>query len=777
MVHQLVWLLRAAGPQDWERQVSALSNELRHAFAAAPLLPAELIDAAIASGRQPLIESMCRATDPVSVEHAGLRARLAAGGLASVAEHAMHRWPLRDRRTVFAAADPADPEWAVLVDKLLIVVDPDRLRAAVTSPFPTLVEHVLRVAGPALTRAEHLRGRLSVATASGPPDDTLADLVAEAEATGGLIEELRAAAAGPLAEQVAWRTGLDWDAILAAHHDRPFGQDAAAGLAGRPDCPEPVLLALFAAHPLAVAEVARPTPGLVAAPLPERAAVSVARRRADGAIQAGLPADVLLRAVPAHAVLEALHRHRDAVPHVREELRWLVAERIGADPGRWRALRSGLKSHRGCIVDLLSVRDGPAVPWPDAKPMPELTERKPVTGVRAAFLTLLDVAPDAAHAALFEHMDDRTIYDLLSRGRWRDGWVDAAVASANPALRRSLAYRRDLAAAAVDRLAACDDTAVNGQLFLAENATMALRSRILSQRPFTPGRTEPVPLDPALREHLMRYTGGSGTSPYYAHDAIDCADLELQRHILRYRLIHGEIPQLRLVLNVWRRHGRAGVDDLLAATNGSATFRGRYLPAGLIKRVQRSLADPAELQDVVSLGVSAPAQIALLRGVSGPGSSRLRESHDWDWDAIRAEHAARPFPEDVLAAMCSRPGCPPWFAAMFASPLHAGLSRGVPPADLLAQAETHSGELARLVSGGRLQWADLFAHARPAGTALDVFDHVRAEVLPAGLAVLRTLVESTVDDRPDAWVMAVLMLPGFAGSLSELLFTATAAST
>ncbi|OKI84553.1 hypothetical protein [Micromonospora sp. CB01531] len=789
MAAPFVWLLRAAGPRSWQRLVSALGDRLDEVAWSAPQLPAELFDAMLASGRPQLIEVMARSVDPTGDRHADLRQRLAATGNAEVASRAISFWGLRDRRAVFAAGRPDDPAWAGLVTTMLAVTKPDGVRATVVSPFPGLITHAFAVAGEELTRAELLRGLLSIVDVGASLDDpvllsiaeragtslgidraSLARLVAEAEGTAGAIEELRD---GADVEQLGLRSELDWDQILAAHGCEPFGEEATILLAGRPDCPEGVHLALFATHPLAVVTAARPSVVLLAAPLPARHSTAVAKRRADEAVKAGLPADALLRASPAPAVLEALHRHRV----VLEELRALVGDRLGADVGRWRVLRARLKGYRGSSVDLLTEEPAgrPPTAWPDAKPIPDVCERKTVNGVRAAFLALLDAAPTDTHLALFDHVDDHTIFDLLSRGQWRDEWLDAALASPNPALRRSLSTRRDLDAAAIDRLATCDDPVVNNQLFRATNLSWHLRKRILSQRPFADAGS--LPLDPALREHLLAYQGGSGLSPYHARDAIDCVDLDLQLHIPRYRLVYGEIPQLRLVVNLWRRHGRAAVDELLAVTNGPATFQGRLLSSAVIKRVTGP--DPemlSRLEDEVTRGETVAAQLALLRGVTGPSSASLRETHDWNWKAIRDEHAERPFPDDILAALCTRPGCPQWFRTAFATTLEAGLSRGEPPADLLAQILVDRETVPKLIAAGRLSWSDVFAHGRPAAQALTMLTFVKDEGQQEGLAALRLAIESTVDGNPEAWVLAAHMLPDFAGSVAELLFTATAAT-
>jgi hypothetical protein len=781
MAGALTWLLRAAEPQPWTRLVPALADRLGDTARAAPSLPPDLLDAIFAAGIPVLIDEICRGMEAATTPQDGLRHRLATSG--HVLRYARFvAWPLRDRRAYWAGARADDPAWTAPrgpVAEMLASTDVQRLRAVVGGPFPDLVRHALRTGAARMTRAEQLRGLLSIVTAAGPAaiadlgpalsppvadalGGDLARLVAEAEGTAGVMEILRD---HPDPDQLTLWRELDWDAILAAHHAEPIGANLAAALAARPDCPDPVRLALYATHPLAVAGAGRPTPALLAAPLPARGAVGVAKRLAADAIRAGLPADSLLRAALAPVMLEALHRQR-VVP---DELRALVAGRLGADVTRWTLVRATLKGHRGSIVGLLSDVTGTPPPgWPDPQPAPALAERETVTGVRAAFLSLLDAAPVDAHLALFDHLDDRTIHDLLSRGRWRDEWVEVAVASRNPVPRRSLSTRRDLDVAVLDRLAACADPAVDDQLFRADNLSWTLRTTILRR---------PV-LHPALKSHLLGYVGGSGLSPYHARDAIDSPDLDLQLHIPRYRLIYGETPQLRLVLNVWQRHGRAAVEKLLAVTDGPSTFQGRLLSAGTITRVRRYLEDdaPDRLEDEVTRGEAAAVQIAVLRAASGPTSPRMRDCHDWNWAAIHDEHVVRPFRDEILEALSSRPGCPEWFSTAYGTPFLSGLSRGEQPADLLARIDVDAHAMLWLIAHGKLAWADLFAHGRPAPQVFRTLDAAKGQDQRDGLAALRALVGSTLGRHPEAWVLAAHMADDFAGSVAELLFTAAAAT-
>ena len=841
----LAILLRVAGSQPWQRQVSAIPDLLVPVLRSDTALPDELLETVLGSGRGELIQALLIRVDATAAADAQLRHRLASTGIARVAQHALQRrWGLRDQRTIFASARADDNDWVGpegIVAQVLDLSRVEQLRPVVVSPFPVLVRHALGKVGGQLTPAEQLRGLLTIATEEGPQalhdllnrqtlaeqvaSDTtrilaanrcaaakagntaakanvvcaLAALVAEAESTAGAIRELRE---GHDPAQLSWRDDLDWELIGSVHEREPFPETAARALVARPDCPERVMLALCATHPAATTDVTHPTAALIAAPVPAGTTASVAntvlRSRSTRAIQVGLPADALLRATPAHAMLEALHRGpagpRD--PEVRAELGRMVADRLCADVTRWRLLRTRLRSHRGSIVELLDEvgrhpagQPPAAVPWPDAKPLPDLSVTKTVTGVRAAFLTLLDAASPATQLTLPGHLDDQTIHDLFTRGRWQDAWVQAADTSGNPACWRAMACRRDISSAAIDQLAGHDDPQTNGQLFLRRNASPQQRVRVLSGRPHKRGRTEPVPLDPALREHLMSYTGGSGTSPYVSRDAIDCADQELQCHILRFRIVYGEIPQLRLILNLWRRHGRESVAALISATNGPATFKQRFFPATSTRRIQRFLdakdeaASLALLEAAVVEGETPEWQIAFLRSVPSATSTKLRETHDWHWDSIMEEHRRQPFLQDVLVALCDRPGCPAAFRAAFASQLEAALAAGSPAAAALAHAgELFEPVLLRALGTGRLTWGDVIEHGRPCSQVLRCLGSEEASKLTSptqsdGVAALADLVGRTLDGRPEAWVLAARMLPDFDGTIPELLHTAVAATS
>jgi hypothetical protein len=190
---------------------------------------------------------------------------------------------------------------------------------------------------------------------------------------------------------------------------------------------------------------------------------------------------------------------------------------------------------------------------------------------------------------------------------------------------------------------------------------------------------------------------------------------------------------------------------LLAATDGSATLTGRFLSARVAKRVRHLLAEPEpqalqRLADEVMWGESVPAQLDIVRNLTG---TRLRESHDWHWEAIADERVTGPLSDRVYFALSGRPGCPPWFRARFDSRSEIG--------------------------DGRIGWGDLFANAQ-AAYAMSCLSKASGESAAEGLEVLRAIVSSTVDGRPEAWVLAIQMLETFEGSVCDLLRTAAAAT-
>ncbi|MCF6473499.1 hypothetical protein FAF44_34695 [Nonomuraea sp. MG754425] len=106
---------------------------------------------------------------------------------------------------------------------------------------------------------------------------------------------------------------------------------------------------------------------------------------------------------------------------------------------------------------------------------------------------------------------------------------------------------------------------------------------------------------------------------------------------------------------------------------------------------------------------------------------------------------------------------------------NARLRSGVPVEEVLA--EFRIGRNARwfdqAVRRGQVTWEQALEHARPAGAVLARLTRLR---LGDGYAALAALMRDTVKDDPGAWLLATAMLPGFTGSVAELLRTAGTAA-
>jgi len=79
---------------------------------------------------------------------------------------------------------------------------------------------------------------------------------------------------------------------------------------------------------------------------------------------------------------------------------------------------------------------------------------------------------------------------------------------------------------------------------------------------------------------------------------------------------------------------------------------------------------------------------------------------------------------------------------------------------------------------GRITVGEFVEHAHPASELLAAWDHM-APLLPDEYGVARQLITAmavrTLGDKPEAWTVAVRMLPEHHGTLSELLATGAAA--
>ncbi|MBN6052861.1 hypothetical protein JYK22_13065, partial [Nonomuraea sp. RK-328] len=826
-------LVHVSELDDWRHPLASASDILGPALGNA-LLPDALIEAVFADD-DPVQLGLLAGNQSLVAAKPWLIDRLAATGYADVVKGAMagligiwsnrrsvwsREWSPQARRAILAAPRGAgwtDPEGAL--DDLFEFVD-SAFEATVVCPLPGAARTCLKKAGSTLSRAEQLRALLTIHDHDGGraaleqladagalrPDvkevvrEALTDAgalrkaVELAEGTDGLIEELYDDRLEQRrAECLALREQLDWTAVAAAAANRPFDEKATALLIARPDLPDELRTAWYRERSVLVAtHSARVDPGMFAldpgGPRAAKATAVLVRRGLHGGLTA---AQVLESARPAAAVLEAVRQppEADAASAAWKDfavlLADLVREHLGEDVEAWRSARALLSRFGGTIPELLGKSATTATKskggWPGGAGMPASERSSSVTGARAAFVTLLDAAPTSTHAMLLPHLDDRSVCDLFGHGRWRTEWIDLAQAARQPGCVRVLASRASLAADAIEALMRLDDPAVNARLFRRNGATAPQRERLLSGRPMREGATEPLPLDPALIKELMERTSG-----WRGRDPVDCADVELQRHILKHVRVRGIVPQLRMVLNLWERHGADAVAALLENPPRAVSHTRMVIRREVRKTVTRLLAGEdryaalAELRAEVAEGETARWQSAALREQHFSGAELFREAHHWRWAELLAEHARHPLPPLVLAGLSNIPECPREFRDESEAigddsapeELRLLLDEGRTPLEILGTADITrywGSWLLQAVRWKALTWDDVLEHARPAHVVLDSWgDHMRTRLAP--------LVREHLDPSPHAWVLALRMLPEFTGSVAELLRTAAIAA-
>lgn len=560
----------------------------------------------------------------------------------------------------------------------------------------------------------------------------LGPLIAELDDTGTAIAALR----DPQIPQylavahARERPELGWGRVAAAHREKPFGALATAALAGRGDCPQELLLDFFAKHPDGVADA---TATLPLSLLKAKSGHLLVRRFLD----AGRGAELIAHGRPAAAILKAVNRTYDPTfTPFHGLLRRLLADTVSDDPGAWRALRQRLGGHRGTVAELCE--DAAAKPAADG-PWPEQR-----TGPHQVFRAFLDAATTATQLHLLPHLDHGTLTDLFTHGVWRREWFDHVVEYGTPDLRLSFAHTHHrLGVARVQRLLDLGEPALTAALFGRQDLSVAQIEHVLSGRAF-PGSVLPA----TFKARLMATTSG-----WHARHAIACADPELQRHILEHAPVRGLVPQLRLLLNVWDRHGR---DTMLASA------RRPDVKITTLKHVREATAD--ELRAYLAERETPAWQLERLRMTH----DFHRESHDWHHAEILAELDREPtFAKDILGIRDS-PGVPtPLRLKAPERPEIVALDDGATSAEVFCRHPQEAADDTRswirtAVATARLTWGEILHHGRPAAFVL------AARPDPADL---RDLVG---DLTPEALLLALEMLDGFTGTVPELLATARA---
>ncbi|NUW40203.1 hypothetical protein [Nonomuraea rhodomycinica] len=746
------------------------------------------IEQVLAGDIAPFVETLMSAG--ATGDRADVRERLAATGHPEVVRRAHTwgaAWSWRLRRKVVAAAGNGD---------LSPVFDYARRVLETSEPEVTLVAEQLNALLTLHDHAEDGLERLARVDA-GPLRPEVAGVLRtvldtadagvlraaaeRAEGIEGLIAELYDRETPEDHHRaLEWREPLDWAALTAAARRKPFVKGAAEALTAHPGCPGELRVLLYARHPVAVAEnAAHLDVALVRADCNKRGRAKATRILIERGLGRGIGgAELVTGGAPAVAVLQAVREVREgpAVEEFTERLAELVEQHLGDDVGAWRSARALLKDFPGTVPELLAEAAANPVDgeWPEAAACPYSSAPSYYTPVRIAYATLLDAASDAAHAALAPHLDGQTLHDLYRLGGWRPAWPGQALATApkgwaSPAW--ILAGRPGLETETIEQLMSTADPKVLLQLFWHAACTDDQRARILAVAAEQPSPPDAFPSRP---EHAENWR---------VADLHACSHRGLFDRMLGTVYVLGPVPQLRLFLHVWRTWGAEAVAEMLSQppVTFSTYDRSREVIEDLLKRPDPRSA-LAELEARVAEGTSAQAQIAMWR-TRRDRAAMLKETHQWHWAELLAEHRREPFHSDIVGLLPRVPGCPEEFLKeaetvllTFEGKMYGRLMSGMAPEKVLRTFEVGhpDGWLIPAVEAGRVTWAQAVEHGFPAENVLRQFNRHGGD--DGGYEALSALMRDTLKDSPEAWLLAVSMLPGWTGSLTELLRTAAAAA-
>jgi len=416
-------LLGALADPDWPRLLTGAGQVVTAVLGEEP--PDSLVDHVLAAGEPVLLAALARSGEAVR-RRRDVPDRLAAvlePGAAWEAILGTVFWEYRHWETILHRTAPDDLRLSLSEDRGDL--GSSGRSVLVHSPRPAHCRFMLRNHRDELTAREqtyalagilHVEGAEAVREAVeefGPPmgahfltaidEGGLDALFAELDDTATAIEAFRRE--GDDAYQAFYhareRARLDWALIAGAHAAEPFTEAVVTELASRGDCPEELLLAFFAAHPVEVAESCPyPPVSLFGVEVDDEGRDALFARFRDN----GRAEDLVAHGRPAAAMLATAgwpdgEPSREITP-VHTLVRRILAETVGLNPATWRGLRELLESHRGNVRELCEAAPGPV------GDVDEFDD----TEARRAYLVLLDAVapnpePDPANPPEFAALD------------------------------------------------------------------------------------------------------------------------------------------------------------------------------------------------------------------------------------------------------------------------------------------------------------------------------------------------------------------------------------
>ncbi|WP_055553727.1 hypothetical protein [Streptomyces sp. NBRC 110028] len=606
---------------------------------------------------------------------------------------------------------------------------------------------------------------------------------------------------------------VDWELLLAEEKREPFSGRALLLLASRPDCPDELVLAMYRRS-------SDPLPAT--SPLPWRLLTEtdwkdgyhhdrLARLLRRGIREGAFPVDRVLAEVrPASRVLASL-------PYGTEPLGPAVAallEPLGGGFAAWRALYSLLPRFTGSSTELVAAAVEQQAKhrgktWP--RPLKAEYPVKRPDGLRGVFLQLFLQATEEVQTALAPHLDRRGVQHLLVFHQPSSALRDQLVNLHGTSVLACAASDWELPADKIEELLAHDEPEINTNLYVYTALTDEQRRGVLAGRRFgaapeadgTPD-AEPLPITDELIEHI-RLSGRR----HWLLPICDSGDPRLARLLLGKIKLHTLAGQLRLLVRVWERHGAEEVRGLLEETEfPERRSRKHPLPKATHEIVRSALeaADgPAVLRAELDRSRGPAGRVAFLRAQGAtrdlvtPALERLAEEAGpgLPWAELAREHERDPLPDALLVVLAEADDCPEGLrtaggvaALRLEHHAHPHKSTGPRP-DPLDLVRHHplpppphrrNDWLDKAVGLGTLTPLDVLYEARPAGDAAAylAYRHNRARQDgpdPAGLAASRKVLElatTHLGEDPEAWALALRLLPDFTGTFPELLSTAAA---
>ncbi|MEU0807725.1 hypothetical protein [Streptomyces sp. NPDC005970] len=677
------------------------------------------------------------------------------------------------------------------------------VRRAVAAPDPAAV---LLGGAPV---AEDSANIANTADPAAPADPAAAEPAPSIPALSGaaLVDRLREAR---WAREDIPLDGVDWDLLLAEHGREPLPNGALLILAARRDCPDDLVLAAYKKSPQHLPATSR---------LPWRllgdsdwgdsySRFNLSKLLRRGAKEGAYPVERVLTEIrPARAVLGSLPCEE---PSVREALTGLVAE-LGEDFATWRALYSLMPRFAGTSTELFAAaREQSAKHRRKTWPRP-LAPEYPVSapeGARAVFLQLYGLATEDVQLALAEHLDLRTVQHLLVHRPPSAALRDRFITLHGVSVLAGIASSWELPETTIAELLRHDDPEINAKLYIHTPLSPEQRRQILSGRRTDPDSGEgPLP----LTEEVFAELRDSGRR-HWLLPACEAGDPRLARILLGKVKLHTLAGQLRLLERLWAQHGAEEVRALLDETEFPERRSKKHpLPAATHKIARSALESAgglAELREQLARAQSPASRAAFLRA-AGEGRrdqlaaamERLAEETGpgLPWEELMAEHGREPLPDALLVELAKRDDFPGELRVdvrlaevRLEHNAHPHRLTGPRPTalELLRHHQLpryfRQEWLDKAVSYGQLSLSEVLHEARPAivaATYLSKYPANRPQEAGAGGTDEQfrrarreavDLIASHLGKDPEAWAVALRLMPEFTGTLPELLTTTAA---